>query len=170
MSSLLPPSQALEAYLSGLLAAPAQAVAAEPKPGYIVFRVARLDFALPAARVRAVLPWPSAQSQPAPSADGWLGQLSCDGQTIEVADTAAHLLPGIQPSGTAVIRQVLWLADTALGLGCEAVIDSERAIDEQQVCWSGAGTTRPWLAGTLAQPRCALIDPQGLLAMLEKEK
>src|SRR5699024_4115012 len=104
------------------------------------------------------------------SAAGWLGCLCHMGHKIQVADTAAHLLPGTRNTDTSTTRQVLWLTDTALGLVCDTVIEQERHVDPQQVCWRGPGTSRPWLAGTLSQPRCALIERRGLLAVLEQSR
>lgn len=162
---LLSPAQAMEAYFDGLLAPPVEAA-----PDYVVFRLARLDFALPAARVDTVLPWPPADALSPLPARGWLGRMRQDGRAIDIADTAAHLLPAGHRADAGVAPQVLLLAGTTLGLACDAVVETGQRLDPQQVCWRGAHGTRPWLAGTLAARRCALIEPDALLAMLNRSR
>lgn len=162
--ALLSPAQAMEAYFDGLLAAP------EVAPDYLVFRLARLDFALPAARVDTVLPWPPADALSPLPAHGWLGRMRQGDRAIDIADTAAHLLPRGHRADAAAAPQVLLLAGTTLGLACDAVVETEQRLDPQQVCWRGPHGTRRWLAGTLEALRCALIEPDELLAMLDRSR
>lgn len=162
------PERALSAYFNALLAEPdAPVVAGNDDPAddsYLFFRVSPLLFALPAPAVAVVTP-PPVDMTPC-GAPGCLGCTPRDGHGARVVDAAALLLPDARRVTVDTAEQrVLWLAGSAVGLLCDAVLETA-AVDAAAVSWRGADSRRPWLAGTWRERRCALIDPRGLVRTL----
>ena len=61
--------------------------------------------------------------------------------------------------------EVIWLRPDGVGLWCEAM-EGELKLDPAAVTWSTRQRKRPWLAGTAAAHRCAIVDVASLLALL----
>lgn len=62
---------------------------------------------------------------------------------------------------------VVALTEGGWGLFCDAV-SGEATVREDAVKSAGAGRSRPWLAGMIAEPRCWLVDVPALLSAAEE--
>ncbi len=164
-------NQALNSYLDALLSTPPEmsspspAVAAPalatPPPRLLaggglkcfVFMVAGLKLALPLARVTEIVDFAGCKGVAVPPLV--LGSLAYDGRNVPVLDSARILLPDRQ-----VTPSYQWLVIVDHGsyaLACDAV-DPNIEVAHEAVRWRSHLTKRRWLAGTLLQHRCALLD------------
>lgn len=155
--------RAIDSYLEELLE---EDSGAEDNDGpaldrYRVFELSGLAVALPASRVREELPCPPLQEQEASMRPAWLRRSTHGEEELFIVDTALlvlppDLLPEKMPAGERCGR-VLILADGCWGIGLPGPAHEE-VIEAGHVCWRGPRGKRPWLAGTLAETRCVLLD------------
>ena len=93
-----------------------------------------------------------------------------DNSTLLVVDTARLVMPerysvGMQES----YRHVLTLIDTPWCLAVDSV-GGELSLASQQVRWRSQHTRREWLAGTVVDKMCALLDVDALSRHLLAEQ
>jgi purine-binding chemotaxis protein CheW len=86
-------------------------------------------------------------------------------------DTAALILPGDAgrvPDANALrhAAQFVVLDEGRWALACDSVTDVTQ-IKRSAVKWRTVAGRRPWLAGTLMNPMCALLDVDALITLLE---
>ena len=172
----VPPVRAPEAVESavGQLARPATegddgrpAWARAPFPG-LLFRVAGLRLAVPLARLNGVLAWDAAAVARPPGGPGWfLGLRRHQGAQVRLVDTAAIVLPP-ERRAAAAPGHVLLIDDRCWGLVCDG-IGEVIGLEPEGVKWRGRQGRRPWLAGTVIEHMCALVDPDEFARMLASE-
>ena len=83
-------------------------------------------------------------------------------------DTAALVMPERVSQGAAPApgyQHIVMVGDGEWGLTCEDV-SSIINIDPAKVRWRTNRTKRPWLAGTVIEHLCALLDVERLAEML----
>jgi purine-binding chemotaxis protein CheW len=148
----------------------------EPRPDWanepfpcLLLKVQGLLLALPLVKLNRILPW----EQPTliPGYAPWmLGALQQPGQArnLKVVDTAALVMPeraGQAASSVPGYQHIVMVGDGEWGLTCEDV-SSIINIDPAKVRWRTNRTKRPWLAGTVIEHLCALLDAERLAEML----
>ena len=163
--------QALNSYLDALLFTPPE-ISTLPQVGVeppsmlgvaapvsgaslkcFVFTVAGLKLALPLARVTEVVDFSGCGGAPVPPLV--LGHLVYEHQHVPVLDSARIILPDSN-----VLPSYQWLVIVDHGsyaLACDSV-DPNMEVAHDAVRWRTPLTKRRWLAGTLLQQRCALLD------------
>lgn len=163
--------QALNSYLDALLSPPeemstlgqatpaaalipdAPAVVADARLKCFVFTVAGLKLALPLARVTESVEFSGCGGTPVPPL--LLGHLAyAGGRRVPVLDSARILLPG---GNAASYRWLVIVDDGRYALACDSV-EPHLEVVPAAVRWRTPSTQRRWLAGTLLQHRCALLD------------
>lgn len=171
-------------------AEPRQAPRAEPespapampegRPGWadkpfecLIFRVAGLQLAVPLVLLGAIHRI-DGKIKPIPGRPPWyMGMLPDRGVNLKVVDSAHWIMPGRTPADArAGYRFVIRLDDSDWSLACDEVAESF-TLDPDQVRWRTSRSKRPWLAGTVVQQMCALIDVGAmarLLARAEREQ
>ncbi len=169
--------QALSTYLESLLSGPEMSISvpvsapipatapaieapklvADPGSGTsikcFVFTVAGLKLALPLARVTEIVDFSECRSAAAGSL--LLGELVQNGHTVPVLDSARVMLPdrNVTPS----YQWLLIVDHGSYALACDSV-EPNMDVAHDAVRWRTHFTKRRWLAGTLLQQRCALLD------------
>ncbi|HHO69831.1 MAG TPA: hypothetical protein ENK12_12485 [Gammaproteobacteria bacterium] len=163
---------ALDDYLGALLDDGAAATTAAAAAAFPVrlFEVAGLKLALPAAELEAVLA--EARTRPCAAAPGGVvaGEMAWRQGRCQVIDLARLVLP---PGRAATLdadidARAPWRLVFDGGrraIACDAVGDVVE-LEPGGVTWRGPGGRRPWLAGTVAAWRCALLDSKGLIAAI----
>jgi purine-binding chemotaxis protein CheW len=145
--------------------------ASEPFP-CLLLKVHGLSLALPLVKLNRILPW--AEPTLIPGYAAWLlGVLHLDGlnRNLKVVDTAALVMPERVgqipsiPSSGAIYQHVVMIGDGEWGLTCEDV-SNVITIDPAKVRWRTSRSKRPWLAGTVVEHLCALLDAERLAEML----
>ncbi len=168
--------QALSTYLESLLSGPEMSMlvpAAAPIPATapaieapklvadsgagarikcFVFAVAGLKLALPLARVTEIVDFSECRGA---AAGLLLGELVHEGRSVPVLDSARILLPdrNVTPS----YQWLVIIDHGSYALACDSV-EPNMDVAYDAVCWRTHFTKRRWLAGTLLQQRCALLD------------
>ena len=164
--------QALNSYLDALLSPPeemstlgqatpaaalipdAPAAVADTRLKCFVFTVAGLKLALPLARVTESVEFSGCDGKPVPPL--LLGHLVyTEGRHVPVLDSARILLPG--GNAVAAYRWLVIVDDGSYALACDSV-EPHLEVAPAAVRWRTPSTQRRWLAGTLLQHRCALLD------------
>lgn len=153
-----------------------QTAADEPRPDWanepfpcLLLKVHGLSLALPLVKLNRILPW--AEPTLIPGYAAWLlGVLHLDGleRNLKVVDTAALVMPerlGQAALSEAAYQHVVMIGDGEWGLTCESV-SNVITIDPAKVRWRTSRSKRPWLAGTVVEHLCALLDAERLAEML----
>lgn len=145
--------------------------AREPFP-CLLLKVHGLSLALPLVKLNRILPWRA--PTPIPGYVAWLlGMLQGEGleRNLKVVDTAALVMPERRTAAAAANpagpepRHIVMVGDGEWGLTCEDV-SNVITIDPAQVRWRTSRSKRPWLAGTVVEHLCALLDAEQLAEML----
>ncbi len=161
--------------------APEQARQSEPRPEWaegrfqcLIFRVLGLKLAVPLARLNGILPWDEDLTRMPGHAPHFLGLMKAHGETVQVVDTARIVMPADRqppaigeqerplPSHVILVGQRRW------GLACDGLSDTI-TLEPDEVHWRSRRGKRPWLAGTVIEQMCALLDVDALVRLLEQK-
>ena len=165
---------ALDDYLGALLdegdgAATATAAAIPVR----LFDVAGLTLALPTAELDAVLDGARTRRLAAAPGGAVAGEMTWRQGRCQVIDVARLVLPPARAAALEadIDQRAPWRLVFDGGrraIACDGVGDVVE-LDPDGVTWRGPAGRRPWLAGTVAAWRCALLDSAGLIATVEAE-
>lgn len=97
-----------------------------------------------------------------------LGDFSAMNTVTKVVDTGAWMLPGRFDPGLAQYEEVLILKGRRWALACDALVKSLR-MPHADIVWAGEQSSRPWLLGTNMTERCAILDVDKLLNLLDAQ-
>ncbi|WP_297526844.1 chemotaxis protein CheW [Thiohalobacter sp.] len=140
----------------------------------LLFQVAGLKLAVPLVELAGVVPWDDAAVTEMPNHSPWfLGLRDHQGRRVKLIDMAAVVLPpdrfaalGAPDSGR--LEHIVLIDEGRWGLACEA-IGEVITLPREGVKWRRAGGSRPWLAGTVIEQMCALVDTSAFAKMLAEE-
>ncbi|MCB1875166.1 MAG: chemotaxis protein CheW [Chromatiales bacterium] len=103
----------------------------------------------------------------------YLGLKEYRGRQVGIVDTARLIMPeklgGVDRAERMEPAHILFIDDGRWGLGCDAIGRVLR-LEADAVNWRTARGKRPWLAGTLIQEMCALIDVKELVQLVETQR
>lgn len=152
---------AIESWRKPPVAGPQPAPDAER---YLLCSAAGVKLAVPMADITHVLPMPplSAPRSPNPVC---LGRWRHPSGEARVADLGAILSPDMAgaPASTLVL-----LGNREWALAC-TVTDETVELSRDAIQWRTGASSRPWLAGMSAEPRCGVIATAALIHWLEQE-
>ncbi|NNL10445.1 MAG: hypothetical protein HKO84_01610 [Pseudomonadales bacterium] len=131
----------------------------------LVFKVANLQLALPIQYLSGVEPLDVQQLHALPAEDLHSEFatlcLGAKGDNL-VLDTARLVMPErYSPDMAGQYRQALKISDTNWYFAVDS-IGSERSFNAQDVRWRSQHTRREWLAGTVIDQMCAIVDVESL--------
>lgn len=137
----------------------------------LLFRVGRLSLAVPLIKLHSVIPWTDRISA-LPNQPEWChGAFRHRERNLVVIDTARLVLPAARQheliEDDADKAHILVVGDGRWGLACRTVGEVIR-LRPDEVKWRGAGSQRPWLAGTVLGRLCALMDTGAFADMISK--
>lgn len=155
--------RAIDSYLEALLEEPPGAESdgaqASTSERYCIFDVSGLAIAVPEDSVRGEMPCPPLQASP--STPPWLRRTAGGEPEQWIVDLALLTLPGdLSPDQIPLEERcdrVLVLGDGDWGVAVEGAT-RPTVITTDEVCWRGPQGIRPWLAGTVVEKRCVLLD------------
>ena len=132
----------------------------------LLFRVGGLQLAVPLVLLGAIHRMDK-DITPIPGRPRWyMGMMPVGKQNLKVVDTAEWVMAGRVPPGARDgYRFVIRLDDSDWGLACDEVAQSFR-LSPDDVRWRTARSKRPWLAGTVVQHMCALLDVGSMASLL----
>jgi purine-binding chemotaxis protein CheW len=138
----------------------------------MIFHVGQLRVAVPLVKLHRVLRWDeSHQVEPYAGQPGWIhGALYHRKRFVRVVDTAELVLPANHRPPLEERRQgkLLIVGDGSWALACQEVGEVFR-LTPDQVQWRSAYGRRRWLAGTVSERLCALLDTDEFAQLLENE-
>ena len=132
-----------------------------------------LTLSVPLARLNGIVPWPGKLTTVRGYADWFLGLLPNRGRQVAVIDIAKFVIPeghkarSALESGERQFKHIILINDGQFGLACEE-LGCVLKLTQGAVRWRHEGSPRPWLAGTVVEQMCALIDVDEFVAMLKE--
>ncbi|UYP32042.1 chemotaxis protein CheW [Pseudomonas sp. Z8(2022)] len=165
-----PPAVATLAELApqpaGLLADGRPAWAEEPFE-CLLFDVAGLTLAVPLICLGSIYPLEGQELTPLFGQPDWfLGILPSQAGNLKVLDTARWVMPDrYREDFREGLQYVISVQGYEWGLAVHQVSRSIR-LDPSEVKWRSQRTQRPWLAGTVIEHMCALLDVAALAELI----
>ena len=138
----------------------------------MLFKVAGLTLAVPLVDLNGVVECDLEDVSALPGhADFYLGLMKHLDKNVPLVDTARFVLPadklstlaGDEPSER--ITRVVMIHDCQYGLACDEV-NEVITLNPDEVRWRTQRTQRRWLAGTVVEHMCALIDATAFAELL----
>lgn len=125
----------------------------------LLFRVGGLALAAPLTELGAIYPLEQDSLTSIFGQTSWfMGLLPVKDYNVRAIDTALVVMPErYEQPMRENYRYVISLYGADWGLAVDEVMNSVR-LDPDQVRWRGQRSKRPWLAGTVVNQMCALLD------------
>ncbi|MGD8926510.1 MAG: chemotaxis protein CheW [Thioalkalispiraceae bacterium] len=145
---------------------------AESEFQVMLFKVAGLTLAVPLVELNGIVECDLSNVTAMPGhADFYLGLMNHLDKTVPLVDTARFVLPpdklqllaGADPQER--ITRVVMIHDCQYGLACDEV-NEVITLSPDSVRWRTQRTQRRWLAGTVIEHMCALIDANAFAELL----
>lgn len=132
----------------------------------LIFKVAGLKLAVPLVSLGLIHPIDKKFNALPHQTPWFLGLLRVSGGSIKVIDTAMCVMPErYTPECREGLKYVITLHGYEWGLACHEVEKAIR-LDPDAINWRTQRGKRPWMAGTVRDHMCALIDSTGFHAIL----
>lgn len=133
----------------------------------LLFEVAGLTLAVPLVCLGSIYPLEGQELTPLFGQPDWfLGILPCPAGNLKVLDTARWVMPDrYHDDFRKGLQYVISIQDYEWGLAVHQVSRSIR-LDPSEVKWRTQRTQRPWLAGTVIEHMCALLDIASLAELI----
>jgi purine-binding chemotaxis protein CheW len=169
--------QELETQVLATAAAEPAPWLANGRPGWaqrpfecLLFRVGGLGLVAPLAELGSIYKLePGALTTIFGQAPWFMGLLPVKGYNIRTIDAAQVVMPErYTPALREQYRYVISLHGSDWGLAVDAVADSI-ILQPDEVRWRSQRGKRPWLAGTVIERMCALLDVAQLVWMFENQ-
>ena len=139
----------------------------------LLFEVAGLKLAVPLVELCGVIEWKDSITEMPGHADFYMGILQHLDYKIAVIDTARMVLPVnkqnilIDDNARERVNHVVLIDDYRWGLACDK-IGEVITLQPDDIRWRTSKTTRSWLAGTVIEHMCALLNSEGFSTMLKE--
>lgn len=133
----------------------------------LLFDVAGLTLAVPLVCLGSIYPLAGQELTPLFGQPDWfLGILSCQAGNLKVLDTARWVMPDrYRDDFRQGLQYVISVQGYEWGLAVHQVSRSLR-LDPSEIKWRSQRGQRPWLAGTVIEHMCALLDVAELAELI----
>jgi purine-binding chemotaxis protein CheW len=130
----------------------------------LIFSVCGLKLAVPLLFLGGVHEVTRDQVRPLVGQPEWyLGMVHTDEHNLQVIDTASLIMPERkQHLAEQGFKYLIQLEKTPWAIACQSIDDTVR-LGASEIKWRGERGKRTWLAGTVIERMCALVDVNGLL-------
>jgi purine-binding chemotaxis protein CheW len=130
----------------------------------LIFNVCGLKLAVPLLYLGGVHEINRADVKPLVGQPGWyLGIVHTAEYNLQVIDTAHLIMPERKPYlAEQGFKYLIQLEKTPWAIACQSIDDTVR-LNASEINWRGKRGKRNWLAGTVIERMCALVDVNGLL-------
>ncbi len=137
----------------------------------LLFQVGGLSLAVPLIKLNGVIPWKDELTEMPGHSPAFLGLLRHLDQNVKIIDTARMVLPEKQATDLAPpadrLKHIILIGDGRWGLACDG-IGEVLTLNPDEVKWRSRKGKRPWLAGTVMQHLCAVMDVDDFSHLLEQ--
>ncbi|OMH30058.1 chemotaxis protein CheW [Motiliproteus sp. MSK22-1] len=143
---------------------------AQEKFECLLFKVAGLTLAVPLKELGGVLTMDEDLTPLFGQPDWFLGLLpSKTAGTVKTIDTARWVMPEKYTSAAGEnLRYVILMEGTDWGMACHEVAEAI-SLTPDQVRWRSDRGLRPWLAGTVVEHMCAIMDVSALVTLVNED-
>lgn len=140
----------------------------------LMFSVMGLHLSVPLDKLNGVIPWDLDKIVPMPGhSENFLGLLRHLDQNVKVIDLARLVVPednhSDMPAAADRVKHILLIDDGRWGLACDS-INEILQLKVRDVRWRTLAGKRLWLAGTVIDKLCALLELDALVKLLETGK
>jgi len=137
----------------------------------LLFSVCGLTLAVPLTELGAIYPITEELTPIFGQVDWFLGLLPVKGRNIRVVNTARVVMPErFEEKESKQLGYVISINGVDWGLAAD-VVSSAISLEPENIRWRGKRSKRPWLAGTVVEHMCALLDVNQLTLMfVEQDK
>ncbi|MDO9372446.1 MAG: chemotaxis protein CheW, partial [Gammaproteobacteria bacterium] len=140
----------------------------------LLFRVAGLTLAVPLAELNGVLPWPECITPLPGHTPFFLGVTTHLGRHVKIIDTGYLMAPEqhrplqrrLPRRAETGLRHVVLMGGGEWGMACETIAEV-LTLAPGEVRWRATRAERPWVAGTVTEHLCALLDTRAFAAELK---
>ena len=134
----------------------------------LLFKVKGLTLAVPLVELGGII---KIDKEPTPlfgQPDWFIGMLRSNNMNVSMVDTAQWVLPpALANKASEPYQLIIRIHESVWGLACNEV-DRSISLEPEQVRWRTTLGTRPWLAGTVIEHMCALIDAAAFARLLQE--
>ncbi len=140
----------------------------------MMFKTAGLTLAVPLVELSGVITWPENITVMPGHKDSYLGITKHLEKNIPIIDIAQIVFPQdrvatlVTSNKNERLQRIVFINDFEWGLACDAV-DDVIIIEPDQIKWRKSSTKRAWLAGTVVEHMCALLDTKELSKLLNSD-
>jgi purine-binding chemotaxis protein CheW len=134
----------------------------------LIFSVCGLKLAVPLLFLGGVHEVIPDEVKPLMGQPKWyLGVVHTSEGNLQIIDTANFIMPErAQSLAEQGFKYLIQLEKTPWAIACQSIDDTVR-LEASEIKWRGDRGKRTWLAGTVIEKMCALIDVTGLLQRVE---
>lgn len=137
----------------------------------LLFNVAGISLAVPLAKLNGVISWDGKVTPIPGHSRSFLGVMRHQGANVKVVDTAQIVLPEKQKEGILLppeqrLKNVILVDNCNWGLACDG-IGEVITLDQEEVRWRTSKGKLKWLAGTVLQHLCALLEVDAFTRVLK---
>ncbi len=138
----------------------------------LMFKVAGgLTLSVPLVRLNGILPWADDVTFMPGHAEWFLGLIKNRGKQVKVVDIAKFVIPHNHKARESLseernFKHIILIDEGQFGIACDGLGDVLK-LTQDKVRWRTDRSSRPWLAGTVIDHMCALMDVDSLLEMLK---
>jgi len=137
----------------------------------MMFKTVGLTLAVPLVELSGVISWPDVITEMPGHKESYLGIVQHLDKKIPIIDIAQIVFPQdriasiVAQDSKERLKRIVFINDFEWGLACDAVNDVI-TIESEQIKWRKSETKRAWLAGTVVEHMCALLDIKELSKLL----
>ena len=134
----------------------------------LIFSVCGLKLAVPLLFLGGVHEVEKDDVKPLMGQPKWyLGVVPTDESNLQVIDTSNFIMPEKEQNLSELgYKYLIQLEKTPWAIACQSIDDTVR-LEASEIKWRGDRGKRAWLAGTVIEKMCALVDVSGLLKRVE---
>lgn len=139
----------------------------------LMFKVAGLSLAVSLVELNGVLEWDeSALTEMPGHSPFFMGVIQYLGKSIPIVDTARLVFPADKLVSLSAdkpyerVKRIVLIDDGKWGLACDEIAEVVELTPEA-VKWRENRSQRKWMAGTVIDHMCALVDASGFSEMLD---
>lgn len=135
----------------------------------LLFKVAGLKLAVPLVLLGSIYEIDKKLNELPGESEWFLGILRAGAAgNIKVFNTTHYIMPErYEPSQINDLHYVISIHGCSWGLACDEVMQSLK-ISPDEVKWRSSRGKRPWLAGTVVDHMCSLVDAQGFQTIIDQ--